>query len=232
MREIHSTQQMVKTTDYAAYTLFAKSSPSTGAPGKTLTLDEYLATVASGRNLSPIGVTINQHFGRLEDFCAYFQRQSQQGSSTFERAREKLILSGHGRDWALAVVEVDPAELRFHAVSNTQWRKHRTEIRKYRSVHPEEAARMTDADIAATLNLAPYHEVLAFHSPNPVLATRSTIFSFQIPRGDGTGHDHYSVKVRANDIVIIETVGLAEQQLIIANDADPANYTATTIIIQ
>ncbi len=232
MRETHSTQQMVKTNGYAAYALFAKSAPSAGAPNKTLTLDEYLAAIAVHRNLPAIGVTIEQHFGQLSSFQQHFVRQSQQDSPTFERAREKLILSGRGRDWALAVVEIDPAELRFHYLSNAQWRKHGTEIEKYRSAHPEEAAQMTNADVVAALKLTPYHEVLTFHSPNPVLATRSTIFKFRVARGDGTGNDNYAVNVQANDIVITETVGLAEHQLIIPNDADPANYTAMVTCIQ
>ena len=232
MRENSHFERKTKTRDYAAYALFVKSAPSVGAPDKTCILDDYLAMVANYRTPPSIGVTIEQHFGRLEDACAHFQRQNQQDSPTFERAREKLILSGRGRDWALAVVEIEPAELRFHYVSNAQWRKHRTEIRKYRSAHPEEAVKMTDADIITALNLAPYHEVLTFHSPNPVLAMQDTVFNFQVPRDDGTGHDAYIVKVRAYDIVVIETVGLTQQQTIIPNDADPTDYLATVINIQ
>lgn len=233
MREMSPTMQLTKTKDYAAYTLFAVSAPSVNAPSKTVTLDEYLSTVASRNKPHSIGVSINQRFGQSDQFFARFKRQCEQTSPTFERARAGLIENGRARGWVLAAVEVEPAELRFHYASNAQWRKHRTEIDKYRSAHPEEAAKMTDEAIVAALGLAPYHETLVFHSPNPVLAAgQNTVFEFHVARDDGTGHDTYTVKVRAYDIIVIEPVGLAQQQLIIPNEADPANYAATIISIQ
>lgn len=232
MRETSHFERKVKTKDYAVYTLFVKSAPSVGAPNDDVTLNEYLSMVASYRNPPFIGVTIEQYFGQLEKFYDHFQRQNQQDSPTFDRAREKLILSGRGRDWTLAVVEIEPAELRFHHVSNAQWRKHRTEIEKYRSAHPEGAAQMTNEAIAAALNLAPYHEVLAFHSPDPVLGTQNATFEFRVPRDDGTGHDTYVVKINAFNIVIIEAVGVTQQQTIFSNTVDPADYLAKVINIQ
>lgn len=233
MREMSPTMQMVKTKDYAAYALFAMSAPSVNAPGRTVTLDEYLSMIASHCNPPFIDVDIKQHFGQPEKFAEHFRRQNEQYSPTFFRAREKLILGGRGRNWSLATVEVEPAELRFHYVSNSLWNKQQTEVRNYRSAHPAEAAQMTNEDIVAALGLAPYHETLVFHSPNPVLtAGQSTIFEFHVMRDDGTGRDTYTVKVRAYDIVAIEPVGLAQQQLIIPNDADPTNYVVTTINIQ
>lgn len=233
MREVSSIKQLTQTKDYAAYTLFATSAPSVGAPSKTVTLGECLSAIASRSKPHAIGVSIKQRFGPSARFSAHFKRQCEQASPTFERARAAgLIENGRAKGWVLAAVEVEPAALRFHYVSNAQWRKHRAEIDKYRSAHPEEAARMTNEAIVAALGLAPYHETLAFHSPNPVSAVQSTIFEFHVARDDGTGHDAYTVKVQAYDIVIVEPVGLAQCQLIIPNEADPANYTATIIDIQ
>ena len=234
MRENSYLEQMVRVNDCAVYSLFAKGSPSLGRPGNPLSLSEYLAMFATYSNPPAIKVDIKQHFGQLDKFHEHFEHQqrSQTTLQSFERSRAKLIHNGRAKGWVLAVAEIDPAELRFHYTNNAQWRKHKQEIDKYRSAHPEEVARMTDAEIVATLALEPYHETLVFHSPNPVLAVQSTIFGFRVVRGDGTGDDGYEAHVNAYNIVVIEPNGLAQKQISIPNDADPANYIATVTHIQ
>ena len=228
MRELHHTLEMHKTQDYAAYTLFATGAPALNL-ANPLRLTDYLDSLASRRVVPPIGVSIKQHFGSPDRFRMAFQRQNQQPSPSFERDLPKLITSGKTKDWSLVVVEVDPAEIRLRYVNNSQWRRHQRVIEEYRSSHEDHAAK-TNAELVA--DLPPYCETLVFRAPNPVLAVRATIFEFAVPRDDRTSPDRYEVHFLANDILIVESFGLAQRQLRIDNSADSAAYTAAVTEIQ
>lgn len=246
MRELHTTMQLTKTHDYAAYTLFAKGAPSLNAPNRSIRLNEYLVAIASRNTAArPSTMSIQRHFENgYADFCQHFRRLNPHLFSEFEIDPCAFTSTGRVQEkgWILTVVEVEPAELRFHYTNHSLWVKHRRAIDQHRPAPSEiMGSASSDSDVvklahperaAATFvaSLPPYRETLVVSTTNPAL--KDTIFKFGIPRDDGTGADRYEVQILADKTAIIEPVGLAQRQLIVSHDADPQRYVVEVTEIQ
>lgn len=242
MREINYLTRLKRPSSHrAAYVLWSSdASPAIRKGDQELRLSRYIKDMLS-RNWSTtpgINVRIVKRPGDQEGFLASFQRAASQPSPDFERVFESvlgfrcaasqpslepsrvfksMLSNGYAEGWMLAVVEIEPATVRMHYISQRLRHQRRRTIEEYRRKNPD--AVIPDSEIVK--DLPSHHEILTFRPPKVNLFETTMLFTTTC--SDGT-ENRYWVDIRLFETIVTEETDLGIRQIRIPHDADPAEY--------